>query len=263
MNARCIATCNPLKVVARLSSHGRPASTLRPAAPLANSFASKSTFQTAGLLGVFGVNRPTEKRGSRSVTQALFGGCKKAPTEAPPGKKLATFAGGCFWGLELAMQRIPGVEETSVGYTQGSLPNPSYNLVCSGVTGHTEAVQVMYDPEEVSFESLMEVFLDKTDPTTLNRQGYDQGTQYRSGVYFHDADQEAAANKILADVQKQLDAGEYYRAVFGPKVVVEVLAAGDYYIAEDYHQQYLEKGGRNGNKQSAAKGCKDTIRCYG
>ncbi|GAX83223.1 hypothetical protein CEUSTIGMA_g10649.t1 [Chlamydomonas eustigma] len=190
-------------------------------------------------------------------------GCELAPTEAPPGLKLATFAGGCFWGVELAFQRAPGVVSTSVGYTQGKLPNPNYEQVCSGATGHTEAVQMTYDEKEVQYEQLLDLFFSRVDPTTLNRQGNDSGTQYRSGIYYHDEQQKEVALRKVEQVNEQLASGTYKGKASGKKVVVEVKEAGDYYVAEKYHQQYLSKGGRMGMGQSAAKGCTDPIRCYG
>jgi len=212
-----------------------------------------------------------------AMLKGLFGGGgdganrKLATTLAPkeatlPGHQLATFASGCFWGIELAYQRVPGVAETSVGYTGGSVQGPSYQEVCSGKTGHTEAVQVQYDPSEVTYDKLLDVFFDRTDPTTLNRQGNDAGTQYRSGIYYHTDEQKAAAMKRVALVNEMLARGEQVRPdrpYSGKKVVSEVLPAGDYWLAEDYHQQYLSKGGRMGRSQSAAKGCTDNIRCYG
>eukprot|EP00197_Chlamydomonas_leiostraca_P002169 CAMPEP_0202858286 /NCGR_PEP_ID=MMETSP1391-20130828/884_1 /ASSEMBLY_ACC=CAM_ASM_000867 /TAXON_ID=1034604 /ORGANISM="Chlamydomonas leiostraca, Strain SAG 11-49" /LENGTH=205 /DNA_ID=CAMNT_0049537189 /DNA_START=166 /DNA_END=783 /DNA_ORIENTATION=- len=199
----------------------------------------------------------------------MFGtakGCELAPKEAAPGLKLATFAGGCFWGLELAYQRVPGVVKTTVGYIGGHKANPTYDSVCSGTTGHTEAVQVTYKPEEVTFDQLLDVFFEKVDPTTPNRQGNDRGTQYRSGIFVHDAEQRAAAAAKVAQVNAVLATGKQYRAgrpYEGKQVVAELTDAGDYYLAEDYHQQYLEKGGRFNRPQSAAKGCADPIRCYG
>jgi len=118
-----------------------------------------------------------------------------APSSVPDGE-LATIAGGCFWGLELQMQRVPGVLRTSVGYTQGGVQGPSYEAVCSGTTGHTEAVQVVYNPAEVSYEQLLEAWAEKTDITTENRQGNDRGTQYRSGVYYHSPEQQQVAEKV-------------------------------------------------------------------
>lgn len=182
---------------------------------------------------------------------------------APEGQEAATFAGGCFWGIELAYQRVPGVGQTWVGYTQGEVPSPTYEAVCSGRTGHTEAVHMFYNPAEVSYKQLLDVFFERTDPTTLNRQGNDAGTQYRSGIYFHNEAQRAEAERAMAEVQAQLDAGKYPRRVMGKKVVAELKPAGEFWAAEDYHQQYLSKGGRMGMAQSAAKGCNDNIRCYG
>lgn len=195
-------------------------------------------------------------------------GCEIAPATAPEGLKLCTVAGGCFWGLELALQRVPGVVKTSVGYIGGQDPNPTYESVCSGRTGHAEAVQVTYDPKEVGYENIVTAFLDKTDPTTLNRQGNDRGTQYRSAIYYHDDEQKAAAEAVLTRVNEQLAAGTFRLRggrdkPVSNKVVVEVSPAGDYYLAESYHQQYLEKGGRFNRPQSAAKNCDDPIRCYG
>eukprot|EP00210_Caulerpa_lentillifera_P001825 g1755.t1 len=189
-------------------------------------------------------------------------GTDLAPATAPPGKELGTFAGGCFWGLELAFQRISGVESTTVGYTQGQTKNPSYEQVCTGATGHTEAVQVTYDPSLVQYSTLLDTFFEKTDPTTLNRQGGDAGTQYRSGIYYHTPEQKQEAEKAIREVQTKISNGQF-RRTGGKEVVVELLSAGDYYLAEEYHQQYLEKGGRFNRPQSAAKGCKDPIRCYG
>eukprot|EP00195_Chlamydomonas_chlamydogama_P007225 CAMPEP_0202900646 /NCGR_PEP_ID=MMETSP1392-20130828/11960_1 /ASSEMBLY_ACC=CAM_ASM_000868 /TAXON_ID=225041 /ORGANISM="Chlamydomonas chlamydogama, Strain SAG 11-48b" /LENGTH=210 /DNA_ID=CAMNT_0049587081 /DNA_START=214 /DNA_END=846 /DNA_ORIENTATION=- len=190
-------------------------------------------------------------------------GCELAPKEAPEGLKLATFAGGCFWGLELAYQRVPGVVSTSVGYTGGRKPNPNYEEVCSGSTGHAEAVQCTYDDKEVTYDELLDVFFNRVDPTTKDRQGNDWGTQYRSAIYYHDEAQRQAALKKIEEVNQKLGSGLWGSKWGGSKVVTEVQPAGDYYIAEQYHQQYLEKGGRMGRGQSAAKGCKDPIRCYG
>ncbi|KAK9292210.1 hypothetical protein L1049_020172 [Liquidambar formosana] len=170
-----------------------------------------------------------------------------------PGQQFAQFGAGCFWGVELAFQRIPGVTRTEVGYTQGFLHNPSYNDVCSGTTNHSEVVRVQYDPKECSFETLLDMFWARHDPTTLNRQGNDVGTQYRSGIYFYTPEQEKAALESLERQQKLLNR----------KIVTEILPAKKFYRAEEYHQQYLAKGGRFGFKQSSEKGCNDPIRCYG
>eukprot|EP00775_Hariotina_reticulata_P010555 gene10555-10715_t len=199
----------------------------------------------------------------KAARQPRKRGCELAPKEAPDGLKLATLGGGCFWGLELAFQRIPGVVATTVGYTGGKSANPTYDEVCMGFTGHAEVVQVTYDPNQVSFRKLLDVFFDRVDPTTLNRQGNDRGTQYRSAIYHHDEDQKEQALAKIAEVNEQLSQGIGGLKWLGRRVVTTVEPCGDYYLAEAYHQQYLEKGGRFGAPQSAAKGCKDTIRCYG
>ncbi|KAK4788597.1 hypothetical protein SAY86_019916 [Trapa natans] len=170
-----------------------------------------------------------------------------------PGQKFAQFGAGCFWGVELAFQRVPGVTKTEVGYTQGFLHNPTYEDVCTGTTNHSEVVRVQYDPKECSFEALLDAFWARHDPTTLNRQGNDVGTQYRSGIYFYTPDQESEA---IASLERQ-------QKLINRKIVTEILPAKKFYRAEEYHQQYLEKGGRFGFKQSATKGCNDPIRCYG
>ncbi|KAH7537776.1 peptide methionine sulfoxide reductase A1 [Ziziphus jujuba] len=170
-----------------------------------------------------------------------------------PGQQFAQFGAGCFWGVELAFQRVPGVTKTEVGYTQGFLHNPTYEDVCSGTSNHSEVVRVQYDPKECSYETLLDAFWARHDPTTLNRQGNDVGTQYRSGIYFYTPEQEKAAKESMERQQKLLNR----------KIVTEILPAKKFYRAEEYHQQYLEKGGRFGFKQSSQKGCNDPIRCYG
>ena len=136
--------------------------------------------------------------------------------------------------------------------------------MCSGRTGHTEAIHLHYDPTEVTYTQLLDVFFERTDPTTKNRQGNDAGTQYRSGIYYHTDQQKADAEAAIAKIQGQLDAGTYPRRVAGgKKVVVELEPATEFWLAEEYHQQYLSKGGRFGTGQCADKGCNDPIRCYG
>ncbi|QDZ19794.1 peptide methionine sulfoxide reductase [Chloropicon primus] len=171
-------------------------------------------------------------------------------TWPPEGNKLplATFAAGCFWGVELRFQRVEGVEKTAVGYIQGEVESPTYELVCSGMTGHTEAVQMTYDPSVVTFGELCDVFYAGHNPKQKNGQGGDVGTQYRSGIYYHDEEQKKVAEEKKAQIEG---------------AVTEVQAAAKFWPAEEYHQQYLEKGGRYGSGQSAAKRCTDPIRCYG
>ena len=147
----------------------------------------------------------------------------------------ATFAAGCFWGVELAFQHVEGVIETSVGYTSGQTKDPTYELICTGRTGHAEAVEVVFDPEKVSYSEILNVFWKKHDPTTLNRQGPDIGTQYRSGIYYHNEEQKRLAEESKA----KLDASGSYRS----SIVTEIVEASVYYPAEDYHQKYLEKRG--------------------
>lgn len=160
----------------------------------------------------------------------------------------ATFAAGCFWGVELAFQRMAGVLNTQVGYTNGQLPEPTYRAVCSGTTGHAEAIEIQYNPSEISYDELLSKFWSIHDPTTLNRQKNDVGTQYRSGIYFHSDEQKQQALASKDAQQKKLSA----------QIVTEIEPAATFYRAEEYHQQYLEKGG-----QCAATGCTDRIRCYG
>ena len=151
-------------------------------------------------------------------------------------KDKATFAAGCFWGVEAAFRAVPGVLATAVGYSGGSVPKPAYQDVCTGRTGHAEALQVEYDPARVSYQQLLRVFWENHDPTTLNRQGPDVGTQYRSAIFFHDPEQQAAA---LAS-KRQLET----QGAFRRPIVTEIVPAAPFYRAEEYHQQYLEKRGQ-------------------
>jgi peptide-methionine (S)-S-oxide reductase len=147
----------------------------------------------------------------------------------------ATFAAGCFWGVEARFQQLPGVISTAVGYEGGALPNPTYHDVCTDRTGHAEAVEIEYDPAKITYEQLLEAFFSLHDPTQLNRQGPDRGTQYRSAVFFHSAEQEAAAKAAIA----RLTAEKKFR---GP-IVTQVVPAETFWRAEEYHQKYLEKRG--------------------
>ncbi|HUP18329.1 MAG TPA: peptide-methionine (S)-S-oxide reductase MsrA [Gemmatimonadota bacterium] len=147
----------------------------------------------------------------------------------------ATFAAGCFWGVEEAFRRVPGVVEAESGYTGGATENPSYKDVCSGGTGHAEAVRVEYDPERVSYEELLEKFWEIHDPTQRNRQGPDVGSQYRSAIFAHDEAQAAAAREAIARLDSE--------AKLPRPIATEVAPAGPFWRAEDYHQRYLEKRG--------------------
>lgn len=145
----------------------------------------------------------------------------------------ATFAAGCFWGVEAAFRQVEGVRSTSVGYTGGATQDPSYEQVCSGNTGHAEAVEVVFDPDRVSYEDLLQVFWENHDPTTLNSQGHDRGSQYRSAIFFQDAEQQAVAAASLKAAQSNQER----------PIVTEITGGTKFYPAEDYHQQYLEKRG--------------------
>jgi peptide-methionine (S)-S-oxide reductase len=147
----------------------------------------------------------------------------------------ATFAAGCFWGVEATFRQLPGVLSTRVGYTGGSFENPTYQDVCSSRTGHAEAVEVDYEPSKLSYDKLLEIFWDNHDPTQMNRQGPDTGTQYRSAIFFHSPEQEAAAKDSKGMLEKT------HR--FSKPVVTQIVPAVTFYPAEDYHQQYLEKRG--------------------
>ena len=149
--------------------------------------------------------------------------------------ELATFGAGCFWGVEVTFRNVKGVKDAVVGYLGGTLPNPTYKDVCTGRTGHAEVVQVTYDPAEVSYDTLLDVFWKNHNPTTLNRQGPDVGTQYRSAIFYHSPEQKAAAEHSKAELSAS---GRFSRPI-----VTEITPASTFYPAEDYHQRYLEKRG--------------------
>uniref|UniRef100_A0A803LUC3 peptide-methionine (S)-S-oxide reductase n=1 Tax=Chenopodium quinoa TaxID=63459 RepID=A0A803LUC3_CHEQI len=220
------------------------------------------------LLGKLGfASRTSETMDSSSIAQ---GPDDDLPA---PGQQFAQFGAGCFWGVELAFQRVPGVTRTEVGYSQGFTDNPTYEDICTGMTNHSEVVRVQYDPKLCAFDNLLDVFWARHDPTTLNRQvvvedaknvsyvdwkivgkvGNDVGTQYRSGIYFYTPEQEQAA----------IESRDRQQKILNRNIVTEILPAKKFYRAEEYHQQYLAKGGRFGFKQSTEKGCNDPIRCYG
>ena len=145
----------------------------------------------------------------------------------------ATFAAGCFWGIQYAFQQLEGVQSTEVGYTGGTVDHPTYKDVCSGTTGHAEAVRVEFDPARIGFTDLLDVFWQIHDPTTLNRQGADVGHQYRSAVFTHSPEQQAAAESSRKNVAGQ----------FSDPIVTEILPASEFHRAEEYHQNYVEKNG--------------------
>ena len=143
----------------------------------------------------------------------------------------ATLAGGCFWCLEAVFDEIRGVESVESGYSGGKVPNPSYRDVCTGATGHAEAVQVKFDPTVVSYRDLLNVFFGIHDPTTLNRQGADTGTQYRSAIFYHDDEQKTVAEQLIKELNEQ--------HIWDQPIVTEVTRFDKFYVAEDYHQEYF------------------------
>jgi peptide-methionine (S)-S-oxide reductase len=153
----------------------------------------------------------------------------------PAGLQEAVFGLGCFWGAERKFWQLPGVYSTSVGYAGGITPNPTYDEVCTGLTGHTEVVKVVFDPAKTSYEALLKAFWESHDPTQGMRQGGDVGTQYRSAIYYATEEQRAAAERSREAYQKRLTAAGH------EKITTEILPAPEYYYAEDYHQQYLAK----------------------
>ena len=149
------------------------------------------------------------------------------------GKEIATLAGGCFWCLEAVFDDLKGVESVESGYMGGKTVNPSYEEVCSGETGHAEVAQLSFDPKQVSFKEILEVFFVIHDPTTLNRQGNDVGTQYRSAIFYHSAEQKAAAEQVIANMSAA--------KIYEDPIVTEVVPASKFYVAEDYHQEYFRR----------------------
>jgi peptide-methionine (S)-S-oxide reductase len=149
------------------------------------------------------------------------------------GKEVATLAGGCFWCLEAVFDDLKGVDSVESGYMGGKTVNPSYEEVCSGETGHAEVAQLTFDPKQVSFREILEVFFVIHDPTTLNHQGNDVGTQYRSAIFYHSAEQKAAAEQVIAN----MGAAKIYE----DPIVTEVVPASKFYVAEDYHQEYFRR----------------------
>lgn len=174
----------------------------------------------------------------------LFSSCKSTEVESQINQEInqqgenqkmekATFAAGCFWGVEAAFRKVDGIVSTTVGYTGGTTENPTYEQVCTGKTGHAEAVQVEFDQSKVSYDELLQVFWEIHNPTTLNRQGLDIGSQYRSSIFYHNEEQKKAA---IASKEKLQSSGKYKN-----EIVTEIEPASELYRAEEYHQQYLEK----------------------
>ena len=153
------------------------------------------------------------------------------PNAAPPGQEIATLAGGCFWCLEAVYDQLKGVQSVESGYSGGEVANPSYRQVCDGDTGHAEVARITYDPNAVTFGDLLDVFFVIHDPTQLNRQGNDVGTQYRSAIFYHSPEQKRIAEEKIAALAKE--------GVYDDRIVTEVSEAGPFYVAEDHHQEYF------------------------
>ena len=157
-------------------------------------------------------------------------------TQQPPaGFEVATLGGGCFWCLEAVFDGLHGVSSVESGYTGGKTVNPTYKQICNGDTGHAEVVRVTFDPAVISFREILDVFFTIHDPTTLNRQGNDIGSQYRSAIFYHTPEQKATAEKFIAELTAA--------KTFGNKIVTEVVPAPAFYVAEDYHQEYFANNG--------------------
>ncbi len=149
---------------------------------------------------------------------------------------IATLGGGCFWCLEAVYDQLKGVEHVESGYSGGTVPNPTYEQVCTGTTGHAEVVRITFDPQQISYREILEVLFDIHDPTTLNRQGADVGTQYRSVIFYHDEEQKATAEQVIRELDQA--------GVWNAPIVTEVVPFQAFYEAEDYHQEYFARNGR-------------------
>ena len=180
----------------------------------------------------------TWRGGTPTASSATFPAPRVLSAQAPTGDTdmaIATFAAGCFWHVQATFDSVPGVIETTVGYTGGHTADPTYEQVCTHTTGHAEAVRVQYDPAKVSYEDLLKVFWANHDPTTPDRQGPDFGSNYRSAIFYHTPEQRDAATKMKAELEGS--------GKFNAPIVTEIAPAGPFYVAEDYHQHYLAKQG--------------------
>ena len=159
-------------------------------------------------------------------------------TESIEGQELATFGNGCFWCTEAIFEQLEGVEKVESGYAGGEVKNPSYKAVCTGTTGHAEVIRLTFDPKVISYRELLDVFFSTHDPTTLNRQGADVGTQYRSAIFYHNDKQKVEAEKMIVDLEKE--------KVFDTKIVTEITPINNYSVAENYHQDYYNNNKNQG-----------------
>ena len=159
-------------------------------------------------------------------------------TSTPQGREIATIAGGCFWCTEAIFVELKGVEKVEPGYIGGATADPTYEQVCSGRTGHAEAIQITFDPEVLSFHDLLSIFFTTHDPTTLNRQGADAGTQYRSAIFYHTEDQKKAADQVILEIEKE--------GIWPNRIVTQVVPATKWYTAEKYHHDYFARNDNQG-----------------
>ncbi len=203
------------------------------------------TTLTSAILGLTTLLSCAQK--SPSTTKIMMDNNMETKNQQPlPAVETATFANGCFWCTEAIFEELDGVISATSGYTAGEIENPTYKQVCTGQTGHAECLQIVYDPMKITFDELLAVFWETHDPTTLNRQGADAGTQYRSGVFYHTQEQKEKAEKYKAELDKS--------GAFDKPIVTEVTAFSKFYPAEDYHQQYYE------NNENSNPYCKIVIR---
>ena len=174
-----------------------------------------------------------QDRDNISLIQAQVAQPMEVQTNAPSGTEVATLAGGCFWCLEAVYDELKGVKSVESGYMGGSVANPTYEAVCGGDTGHAEVVRITFDPGTVSFKDILDVFFVIHDPTTLNRQGNDAGTQYRSVIFYHSPEQKAEAERVIADLSS--------KEIFDDPIVTEISPASTFFMAENYHQEYFRR----------------------
>jgi peptide-methionine (S)-S-oxide reductase len=187
----------------------------------------------AGCLSQHTVSGSQSSPPMEKVTKTMEKPLPTTQVTIPDGKEVATIAGGCFWCTEAVFLELKGVEKVVSGYSGGQVENPSYEQVCSGRTGHAEAIQITYDPKVISFENILRVFFTTHDPTTLNRQGADVGTQYRSAVFYHNDDQKRATEAVIKEITAE--------GIWKSPIVTEVTAFSNFYAAEDYHQNYYAR----------------------
>lgn len=201
---------------------------------------------TSAIIGLTTFLSCAQKSPTSSIKLTMDNNMEPKIQRPLPATEIATFANGCFWCTEAIFEELDGVISATSGYTGGNVDNPTYKQVCSGETGHAECLQIIYDPAKITFDELLEVFWETHDPTTLNRQGADVGTQYRSGIFYHTPEQKEKAEKYKAELDKS--------GAFENPIVTEITAFTKFYPAEDYHQQYFE------NNENSNPYCKIVIR---